>query len=603
MLSTTTSTFVSEESDVTAAVPVQDRPENIAGSLVDDARTDATDLDQGPCDDGAAPATADDHDDGPAPRTPDAEALAARVQVLLGAVLEVERLSRRAREAAASDLAHYDALVTARQVLEHHQREAAGIRERAEQLAASAFGQQARAVAASTLAEARQLEQTLGDLAGQRTAEAADFQAEHPDVEALVEERQQQAAEARRRELETERARRLADLLQAGELALRQGALAEAQECLRRLKAEFPSQEEQIAALRTRLHQRAQAARDATARAALEQAAEHQGRGDLEAAVTVLEQLEVRGLSPEVGEDVFGAWSQACSRLGAERQLRPGHARQPAPGAGALRAGQGSGADPDAGSGRAARTRRVQRAGYGSRLSARQDCQRPGNRRAGPWLPARGTAGHPRRRWPELRQLAELRNVARGGRCRAALRRTRTRSRYPCPTPSGWQARRIGQYLVTVEQRGSGRSQCLVVSDDPARARRWADPAAARRFWADCGLPTDVPFEIDLVPEVGAEVCDFWGRRHSGRPGRGLHSAMRSLRIAYPTSSGVLLRLYLEQRRLLSTTRGPLFLSSSTAEPRATNLVVDLVQGRSADRVASGHSALQHAHAPGPVPD
>jgi hypothetical protein len=68
----------------------------------------------------------------------------------------------------------------------------------------------------------------------------------------------------------------------------------------------------------------------------------------------------------------------------------------------------------------------------------------------------------------------------------------------------------LGHYLVAVEQRGgSGRSQCLVVSDDPARARRWADPAAARRFWADRGLPADMPFEIDLVPEVGAEVCDF----------------------------------------------------------------------------------------------
>ncbi|HEY2594419.1 MAG TPA: hypothetical protein VGK33_11005 [Chloroflexota bacterium] len=67
----------------------------------------------------------------------------------------------------------------------------------------------------------------------------------------------------------------------------------------------------------------------------------------------------------------------------------------------------------------------------------------------------------------------------------------------------------VGQYLVTVEQRGSGRSQCLVVSDDPALARRWADPAEARRFWADCGLPSDVPFEVDLLPDAGAEVCDF----------------------------------------------------------------------------------------------
>jgi hypothetical protein len=82
------------------------------------------------------------------------------------------------------------------------------------------------------------------------------------------------------------------------------------------LKAEFPGEEQRIGALRTRLHQRAQSARDTAARASLELAAEHQGRGDLEAAVTVLEQVEVRGLSPEVGEDVFGAWSQACSRLG-----------------------------------------------------------------------------------------------------------------------------------------------------------------------------------------------------------------------------------------------------------------------------------------------
>ncbi|MBV9595920.1 MAG: hypothetical protein JOZ87_03590 [Chloroflexi bacterium] len=65
----------------------------------------------------------------------------------------------------------------------------------------------------------------------------------------------------------------------------------------------------------------------------------------------------------------------------------------------------------------------------------------------------------------------------------------------------------VGQYVVDVEQRGSGR--CLVVSDDPAQARRWADPAAARRFWADDGLPTDVPFGIDLLPQAGAEVCDF----------------------------------------------------------------------------------------------
>jgi hypothetical protein len=65
----------------------------------------------------------------------------------------------------------------------------------------------------------------------------------------------------------------------------------------------------------------------------------------------------------------------------------------------------------------------------------------------------------------------------------------------------------VGQYLVAVRRQNSGPR--LVVTDDPARARRWPDPTAARRFWARSGLPTDTLFEIDVVPEVGAEVCDF----------------------------------------------------------------------------------------------
>ncbi|MBV9354271.1 MAG: hypothetical protein JO023_01965 [Chloroflexi bacterium] len=66
-----------------------------------------------------------------------------------------------------------------------------------------------------------------------------------------------------------------------------------------------------------------------------------------------------------------------------------------------------------------------------------------------------------------------------------------------------------GQYLVAVEEREIGRGRQVVVTDDPAQARRWADPVAARRFWAESGLPSDVAFEIDQVADVGAEVCDF----------------------------------------------------------------------------------------------
>jgi hypothetical protein len=73
----------------------------------------------------------------------------------------------------------------------------------------------------------------------------------------------------------------------------------------------------------------------------------------------------------------------------------------------------------------------------------------------------------------------------------------------------GYAIRLASQYLVAVEERGPGRGRRVVVTDDPAQARRWADPAAARRFWAHSGLPSDVAFEIHRVPEAGAEVCDF----------------------------------------------------------------------------------------------
>ena len=73
----------------------------------------------------------------------------------------------------------------------------------------------------------------------------------------------------------------------------------------------------------------------------------------------------------------------------------------------------------------------------------------------------------------------------------------------------GYAIRLASQYLVAVEERGPGRGLRVVVTDDPAQARRWADPAAARRFWAHSGLPSDVAFEIHRVPEAGAEVCDF----------------------------------------------------------------------------------------------
>jgi hypothetical protein len=84
---------------------------------------------------------------------------------------------------------------------------------------------------------------------------------------------------------------------------------------LRRLHSEFPEDEPRITALHGRLEQRRQAGRDAVARAAIAEADQYQARGDLEAAVRVLEHTEARGLSREVSQDLFGVWSIACSRL------------------------------------------------------------------------------------------------------------------------------------------------------------------------------------------------------------------------------------------------------------------------------------------------
>jgi hypothetical protein len=122
MLSITTSTSLTEESDVAGAV-LQHRPDNTAGGPVDNTHTNVLVEDPNARHDVAGPSATNQDGDVVAkapPTPPDAEALATHLEYLLGAVLEVEQLSRQARETAGSDLVHYDALVTASQVLEHH---------------------------------------------------------------------------------------------------------------------------------------------------------------------------------------------------------------------------------------------------------------------------------------------------------------------------------------------------------------------------------------------------------------------------------------------------------------------------------------------------
>jgi hypothetical protein len=81
------------------------------------------------------------------------------------------------------------------------------------------------------------------------------------------------------------------------------------------LGAEFPDQADRFRPLGDRLEHRVRAANDAAARRVLVQASELQGRGDFNAAVRLLEAVDVENLSREASEDVFGRWSAACSLL------------------------------------------------------------------------------------------------------------------------------------------------------------------------------------------------------------------------------------------------------------------------------------------------
>jgi hypothetical protein len=71
-----------------------------------------------------------------------------------------------------------------------------------------------------------------------------------------------------------------------------------------------------IERLRLKLRLVVRAEKDSAAAGPLPKAAECQARGDLEAAVSVFEQVDVHDLSKEVSQDVFGRWSDASSRLG-----------------------------------------------------------------------------------------------------------------------------------------------------------------------------------------------------------------------------------------------------------------------------------------------
>jgi hypothetical protein len=246
---------------------------------------------------------------------PPSDTLGEELDQLLSTVGVVEELSRRARATATTDLGFYEALVASHKQYAARVNEAIGIRERGREVLERAFGQEAKDAAEQLFAECERVLQAVRQLEGHWQQRASTFLEEHSDVELLLSERQAQEEQARQQEVLTARARRLQALIASSDDAFTQGLSREGRRLVEVVEREFPEQTSTIQQLRLRLEECLRAGKDNAACQALADAAEHQGRGDLEGTVNILEQVDVHGLSVDVSQDVFGRWSDACSRL------------------------------------------------------------------------------------------------------------------------------------------------------------------------------------------------------------------------------------------------------------------------------------------------
>src|SRR5439155_22374081 len=155
------------------------------------------------------------------PDLPDPSSISGRLQHLVIAVAQVEELSRRAREAAASDLALYNGIAASQRQFEEGLAEAQRIGQEAEDVYKRAFGRDAKAVAEPAVAEAREVEQAFAELADAWRQRAEFFLSDHLDVETLLAEQRQRDEEAHRREIARPNAERFQQLVNGTDAALR----------------------------------------------------------------------------------------------------------------------------------------------------------------------------------------------------------------------------------------------------------------------------------------------------------------------------------------------------------------------------------------------
>src|ERR687885_1237881 len=171
--------------------------------------------------------------------------LIAQLASVSSGLESMARQDARAREQATIELAQYEALIAERQEAERALAEAHRLRAAAEQLAAEAFTDEARAQAAQHAVLARAAELACTQLLAERTRAAEELTSRPHLARALSQRRRaaQEQAEAAQR-AQAERAARLATELAAVCEALASDRLDAAQRLVEPLVREFPNNQD-----------------------------------------------------------------------------------------------------------------------------------------------------------------------------------------------------------------------------------------------------------------------------------------------------------------------------------------------------------------------
>ena len=235
-----------------------------------------------------------------------------RLERASATLVAICRRDEEARNQALSDLDRYDAASARQREAEAALAQAQQLLTQAQDLAESAFADEAREAAQNVVTIALEADQQAAELVMRLRSEADDLAASM-DVQRLLRIREQREAQEQAKAAEAERARQLSIALTNARSALTSGRVEEARAALSPIAHENPENAD-VATLLERIAREELALRAELAEAALVEARRCY-RHETTAALAHLEGLEVEDLPDELRGQVFGQWIKTCARL------------------------------------------------------------------------------------------------------------------------------------------------------------------------------------------------------------------------------------------------------------------------------------------------